>query len=561
MKPRFFLGVLISLCLCGTTRADSPEPATDVKCGSYCVFVGLKALGLVETSFSAFEKTIEPPGPSGYSMSELERIAQDKGAKTLAVEADLETLATLSRPNACIGFAENHFLIIKWVNLETKTVSLIDPPREYDLPFDEFRKRFSKRSLILGTSDVPPTVARSIPWAKIGGVSTATVVGLALIGGLIARKSRRTAVLVVLAASPWGMIGCGAKADPVATTAVHSPSLMIEPTEHHVGKVFAFKPDQTITLRNRINSTSPKPIHLREIRKSCTCTSVEIDSTTIPAGGSQVLKSTFRLGHLPGPKQVEVEIATDEPNSTPRRITFDWNVVTPLFAETIPYDFGRIEPGQSVEGRVMLMDRGLALCSACQIEAEPNHNLIEASVQGVRAADVERHNAEKDIPGAPRQIGALVVKLRSGGDPGDYHQAVTVNLNCKGILRAKLDVPVDWSIRPSVEAQPARLWLGTHRSGSRLSKRLILRPNDGAPLTTARLTCDPSDLLEGSKIATEADGSLVLDLDFSIVGNPGIRRGQLTVAVGEGRSNSIVVPVSAMINADGDPGEVKSESR
>jgi hypothetical protein len=153
-------------------------------------------------------------------------------------------------------------------------------------------------------------------------------------------------------------------------------------------------------------------------------------------------------------------------------------------------------------------------------------------------------------PCSPQPIGSLSIKLRPGGDPGDYHQAVSLVLRCRGTDRAKLDLPVEWSIRPSVEAQPDRLWLGTHLSGTRISKRMILRSNDGTPLPVVQVTSEPSKYLIGSKATPEADGSIALDLDLAISGDPGIRRGHLSIIIGDDRSKTILIPISAIIQAD-----------
>jgi hypothetical protein len=297
------------------------------------VFIGLKALGLVDGPYSAFEPTIPAPGPSGYSMEELERIASGRGASTLAVEADLEALATLSRPSACIGFLDKHFAIIKWVNLDTKMVSVIDPPREYDQPFGDFRKRYSGRCLVLGLPSVPPKLAGPTRWASILGWTSA-VAALALLGGILARGSRRRVASALLLVSLLSLAGCETQATPTPKpTTVSHLGLKVEPAEYHLGKVFASKPDQTLTLENRLVNESASTIRVLEVKKSCTCTGTSLESSSIPAGGSTTLKSIFTLGSRPGPNRVTVELVVGVPEPTSHVISFDWDVVTPMFAD------------------------------------------------------------------------------------------------------------------------------------------------------------------------------------------------------------------------------------
>ena len=126
-------------------------------------------------------------------------------------------------------------------------------------------------------------------------------------------------MVLIAAMVPLGALGgCGAKAGPTLPIHQAVAGLKIEPADHHVGKVFASSPDHKITLETRLSNESAAPIRLLEVRKSCNCTSVELGATTIRAGGTTMMKSTFAIGSRPGPNRVQVELITDA-NDSPSR--------------------------------------------------------------------------------------------------------------------------------------------------------------------------------------------------------------------------------------------------
>ena len=104
-------------------------------------------------------------------------------------------------------------------------------------------------------------------------------------------------------------------------------------------------------------------------------------------------------------------------------------------------------------------------------------------------------------------------------------------------------VGADWeppSIRPSVESQPSRLWLGTCRAGTKVSRRIALRSNNGSSIDIARLSSDPADFLTDSKILVRPDGTATVDLAFAISGAPGFGRAGLIITHREAGSPPLV---------------------
>ncbi len=98
--------ILVPIILAVLTTTASDQPRSESKCGGYCLYVALRALELVDEPYSKLEKGLPAPPPDGYSISDLETFAVGKGAKTLAIDADVETLGRLKGRRVCIALLE-----------------------------------------------------------------------------------------------------------------------------------------------------------------------------------------------------------------------------------------------------------------------------------------------------------------------------------------------------------------------------------------------------------------------------------------------------------------------
>ena len=101
------------------------------------------AIGRGPDTYASLEASMGPPGPSGYSMQQLADQAHKYGAKTTAVETSLENLSAREECFVCISLLKKgHFVVL--YDVDRKNVYLIDPPRDYVLPIDTFRQRWTQ---------------------------------------------------------------------------------------------------------------------------------------------------------------------------------------------------------------------------------------------------------------------------------------------------------------------------------------------------------------------------------------------------------------------------------
>lgn len=168
------LSVLIATSL---LQADTSPP--DLRCGSQCLYVSLKALDFPVGSFAELEAKLGQPSAAGYSMGQLKEVAKSYGAEVLGVETTFDNLRRRPGRFACIALiSKNHF--VNFADVDDHQTYVIDPPRDYKLPLDTLRTQWDGKALlispepILAEEDLPRPFPRWILFS--GGV---LVVGVA----------------------------------------------------------------------------------------------------------------------------------------------------------------------------------------------------------------------------------------------------------------------------------------------------------------------------------------------------------------------------------------------
>lgn len=162
------LSVLVAASL---LQADVSPP--DLKCGSQCLYVSLKALDFPVGSFAELEAKLGQPSAAGYSMGQLSEAAKLYGAEVLGVETTFENLRRRPGRFACIALiSKSHF--VNFADVEDQQTYVIDPPRDYKLPLDTLRTRWDGKALLisheplLSEEDLPRPFPRWILFSGVG---------------------------------------------------------------------------------------------------------------------------------------------------------------------------------------------------------------------------------------------------------------------------------------------------------------------------------------------------------------------------------------------------------
>ena len=139
---RFALLILMA------AATQTPKRAPDLRCGSYCLYVSLKALDLPVESFAALEKKLGQPSPAGYNLGQLDEAARSYGAHTLGVQTNAENLRRRPGRFACIALIDKHHFV-NLADIDAAQAYVIDPPKEYPVPLDTLRTRWDGTALLI----------------------------------------------------------------------------------------------------------------------------------------------------------------------------------------------------------------------------------------------------------------------------------------------------------------------------------------------------------------------------------------------------------------------------
>ena len=167
------------------------EPKSDERCGSYCLYVGLKALDVPVGSLSELEDKLGSPVPGGYSLGQLAEAAESYGLQTLGVQTSTENLRLRERPFICIAHVDDqHFVLL--ADMDDRHAWVLDPPAQYTLPLDTLRTRWDGNALLIARNPLlrEEDLPRPFPWAPVLIFAGAALI-LAL-GWLFVRRRRTT---------------------------------------------------------------------------------------------------------------------------------------------------------------------------------------------------------------------------------------------------------------------------------------------------------------------------------------------------------------------------------
>jgi Peptidase C39 family/Protein of unknown function (DUF1573) len=557
-------GTLLSVVLAvGELSAAQADGAKrDIRCGSYCLYVALGALGTAPEGFDSLERLLGAPHADGYSMSQLSEAAQKLGAHTIAVETTLENLHARTEPLMCIALMKgSHFVLL--YDSDQVDAFLIDPPRSYTVPIDTFKQEWTGKALLIGLKqfEAEESVVRQHTWRVpllVGALAilaaTALYVGTIIHKRLAGRKWAQCLFLVVFEGIVLhSHLGCRGKqsviTDQPRSTTSAGASIQLDPDFRDLGDIVRGSPGETLEVTTGLRNVGTGVLQIKSVLLSCPCVKASVDNSEMKPGERAVLTTLLDPGDSSEPRSAQVIIESNDPGHPRSAVQFAWRAVNPLATHPRDFDFGQMRPGESRIIESEIRSNGLALCRQCGLFAETASPLVHPAVVAADGHDLPTEHTRAE-PTLTRTLGSLRVGVNAGVDPTRARDYILLRVRCRTEERGRLAIPVTWSVAPIVSIAPSRLSFGLSRPGDPVRGRCVIRSVQQSAFRVLKVECRWTDGLCKTNYAVSPSPTHTLDITATPSKEPGPWRASLLIQTDHPGAESLELPVSGFVEGD-----------
>jgi ABC-type bacteriocin/lantibiotic exporter with double-glycine peptidase domain len=151
--------------------------------GLHCLFVALEALDASPGSLVQLERDLGSRPRTGYSLSQLQAVAQSRGLHAMMVATTVAQLRSRRDAFVCITQLNNQRMVfVSDVRPDRSEITVLDPPRRTTLSSAAFATQWSGQSLLLSRTPLADEVVASPSsrgWATLcGGLMGVVLVSL-----------------------------------------------------------------------------------------------------------------------------------------------------------------------------------------------------------------------------------------------------------------------------------------------------------------------------------------------------------------------------------------------
>jgi hypothetical protein len=209
-----------------------------------------------------------------------------------------------------------------------------------------------------------------------------------------------------------------------------------------------------------------------------------------------------------------------------------WYAVAEVEPDPLRIVFGNVKPGTRHNRPVSLRVRS-SRAKVTSWECIPAHRLTAHPVG---------------------DAAAVTVQLDAGDEIGSF--AGTLIGTIDGAWPTVLRIPIEWSVRQSVEALPPRLFLGHVPPGQRITRSLVVSSPTGEQFGISAVACRGIDGLEAQVRDGQGNGTWI-EVMWTAPAARGPLSGTIEIALGGTDSDALRVPVSGFVAESADAAAVR----
>jgi hypothetical protein len=485
--------------------ATSLTNLSDPKCGSLCLYLSLKSLDLFPDEYAVLDRKMGQPGPNGYSLEQLDLMAQKYGAQTRAVSTTLANILERRGRFAVIALIKpGHFVCV--YDIKDDLAYIADPPELRQVPLTTLKSIWSGEALLISREPLPSE--SSIAGSKSLRMIALRVVAAVLVGVTASlfvvawRRRRRKFVGFMVAFVSLSMIGCGSTATDITEK---NPRLVVSADSVDLGTVLAgasTHAEGSLTLSNPGNA----PLRLNGIASSCGCTVAGKVADRIEPKSSVTVPIRVSVGSQAGPRSSQVKIFSNDPEQIEKRIEIRWRVEYAVSLTPEALDFGEVRPDTLTNRTVRYKINKKAGLHPPVFESKS----VALRLKGPDQSDDQASD------------GSIVVTLDSRGVGEVGSTSFTVKYADEPLMM----IPVHWKVVSEHSATPAAEFLSNLSPGENLERKYVIKSNNNKPFRLKSIAKD--DLVLSTQFDGDRSSTLhVLAVTYKAPQSSGVHSGRL----------------------------------
>lgn len=155
---------MLVIGLVGQLTALPEAQGVDLKCGAYCLYLGLRTLDAPVESFEQLETKLGQPSGRGYSMQQLAEAARSFGVHATGLTTGIDDLRARRQPFVCIALLEStgHYVCI--YDADDEAVSVVDPPEKRRINRLPFERVWDGKALLLSSEPMSLATGPRFPF-------------------------------------------------------------------------------------------------------------------------------------------------------------------------------------------------------------------------------------------------------------------------------------------------------------------------------------------------------------------------------------------------------------
>ncbi|MEM6469953.1 MAG: DUF1573 domain-containing protein [Planctomycetota bacterium] len=278
-------------------------------------------------------------------------------------------------------------------------------------------------------------------------------------------------------------------------------------------------------FRFQVNNPFSQPMHIRNVRASCGCTTPIIESAYIQPGQTGSILARFNTDTFKGQKGATLTVVVDQPVYSEVRLRVDGYIRSDMVFHPGTISFGKIDRGDAVTGSTKVYYAGRTDWDIVDVRSNVPWLIPERKL-------IERKGSRAQFE--------LTVTVREDAPEGVFQNEIILVTNDN--KRPNVPFQVSGNVDSPLSIAPQAIALGSLKPGQKVEQRLVIK--GASPFTIDSLTAEGWDV-QFPKSTSPRKVHIV-----PVIFTPGEKTGPQKVTVEINASGEESITAKAVLTAD-----------